>query len=60
MGVGNDIFWSEIGSENWVAHPHQESPGVPPSLQAWGIINTGLLSGATHYIPTHSSCLLSD
>ena len=60
MSVGNDIFWCEIGSENWVAHPYQEFLGIPPSLRAWGIIDTGLLSGATRYIPTHSSCLLSD
>ena len=32
MGVENDIFWSEIGLENWAAHPHQEFPGVPPRV----------------------------
>ena len=41
MGVGNDIFWCEIGSENWVAHPHQESPGVPPSSRLGGLLIQG-------------------
>ena len=31
-GVGNYIFWSQIGSslEHQAAHPQQEFPGVPP------------------------------
>ena len=41
MSVGNDIFWCEIGSENWVAHPNQEFLGIPPPSGLGGLLIQG-------------------
>ena len=61
MGVGNNIFWSEIGSENRVSHPQQEFPGVPPSSRLGGLLIQGyFLEQHTTYQHIPLVCYLTD